>query len=175
VQGRSGSRPAHTQGVARTDLTQPARTVTRPNIEYGPDRTGALTVPVRGDPGTKEQGLEALRAEMMERLRQADEEMGGTPEQIQAREADRAAWADAFIRRRERVEQVGEVEPPHSGPRAHDAEANLMERLSTVLEPGDVGELHLWTNFPHCQSCIEMIYRFQSRHRGITIISHAAT
>ena len=50
-----------------------------------------------------------------------------------------------------------------------------MERLSTILEPGDVGELHLWTNFPHCPSCIEMIYRFQSRHRGITIISHAAT
>ena len=101
--------------------------------------------------------------------------MGGTPEQIQAREADRAAWADAYIRRTERVEQVGEVEPPHSGPRAHDAEANVMERLSTILEPGDVGELHLWTNFPHCPSCIEMIYRFQSRHRGITIISHAAT
>ena len=59
---------------------------------------------------------------MMERLRQADAEMGGTPEQIQAREADRAAWADAYIRRTERVEQVGEVEPPtpahgHTTPR----------------------------------------------------------
>ncbi len=171
----SGTRGADTGGAARTDLTQPTRRVTRPNIEYGPDRTGALTVPIRGDLATKDQGLEALRAEVMERLRQADAEMGGTPEQIQAREADRAAWADAYIRRTERVEQVGEVEPPHSGPRAHDAEANLMERLSTILEPGDVGELHLWTNFPHCPSCIEMIYRFQSRHRGITIISHAAT
>ena len=221
--GRSGEE----EGIPRSDLTQPARRVYKPGVEYGPDETGALTRPVSGRRGrhhdtglvtTKDAGIGRRVEENMEWLARRDETVAGNnPQKLRRLEKSRRSRAEAMVGEEEKAQGHG-----HSGSREHDAEAKMLEQVSAALHVEENmewlarrdetvagnnpqklrrleksrrsraeamvgeeekaqghhsgssrrGEVHLETNFATCPSCIEMIYRFRSKHPNVQIVVH---
>jgi hypothetical protein len=170
--GRSGEE----EGIPRSDLTQPPRRVYKSGVEYGPDETGALTQPVSGRRGphhdtglvtTKDEGTGRRVEENMEWLARRDEtEARNNPQKLKRLEEKRRRRAEAMVGEEEKAQGH------HSGSREHDAEAKMLEQVSAALPSDARGEVHLETNFPTCPSCIEMIYRFRSKHPNVQVVVH---
>jgi hypothetical protein len=62
--------------------------------------------------------------------------------------------------------------PPHAGPRDHDAEANVFEKLLKATTRDSKGEFHFKTDRPVCPACKDMILRFAKERPGIRVIQH---
>jgi hypothetical protein len=66
-----------------------------------------------------------------------------------------------------------DTQPPHAGPRDHDAEANMFERLEAATNRDTVGEFHFKVDRPVCPACKDMILRFAKERPRIKVIQHS--
>jgi hypothetical protein len=66
-----------------------------------------------------------------------------------------------------------DTQPPHAGPRNHDAEANMFEKLKDATNRDTVGEFHFKVDRPVCPACKEMILSFAKERPGIKVIQHS--
>ena len=91
-------------------------------------------------------------------------------------EADPNSGIPSGLTPEERKEwlEVNKTDGFHPGSRAHDAEANMFERLLKDTDSTSVGEFHFKVSHPGgpCPACKDMIFRFRAERPGIQVIQH---
>jgi hypothetical protein len=68
--------------------------------------------------------------------------------------------------------QARRVDGHHPGPRDHEAEAKVLEKVKRDTRPDTQGELHLKTTHPMCPACKDLTFRFSEERGGIIVIQH---
>jgi len=129
--------------VPRTELTQPPRHVMKP--EPIEDLNKGIPDHVKdASPAEKRKWIES-------------------PEGKQWRETKRLDGPSNTL----------DTQPPHAGPRDHDAEANMFERIKAATRRDTVGELHFKVDRPVCPACKDMLFRFAKERPRIKVIQHS--
>jgi hypothetical protein len=85
-------------------------------------------------------------------------------EEVEERSWHREGLPEDFEEQREPGE--------HPGSRAHDAEARLLERISSSIAADVEGAVHLLVSKPPCPSCMEAIHRFRGQHPKMQVVLH---
>ena len=129
--------------LAKTDLTQPPRQVIKPE-------------PIEGlNKGIPEHLKDASPAEKTKWLQSKE------------------GWEWQKTHRLDGPSNTLDTTAPHAGPRDHDAEANMFERLKAKTSPDTAGEFHFKVDHPLCPACKDMLFRFSKQRPKIKVIQHS--
>lgn len=143
AEGFSGRSGAKGPQAPRTDLTQPPRHVMKPE---------PIEDLNKGIPNHLKDASPAEKRKWIE-----------SPEGKKWRETKRLDGPSNNL----------DTQPPHAGPRDHDAEANMFERLKATTNRDTVGEFHFKVDRPVCPACKDMILRFAKERPRIKVIQHS--